>query len=121
MTVLLTYLVFALILIKAEAYDVISSSTFGSCNHSSYFDSLSHKCKNCGIFQKASDDRLSCVCDIGYIPEVSEKSKTTECVRCDQSTQSETCLKTNLTCESYAIKGYINAIKNCSYFTIVLN
>lgn len=105
MIALLTHLLLFLILIKAEAYDVISSSAFGSCNRSSYFDSISHKCKNCGIFQKASDDRLSCECEVGYFSEFNEKSKTTECVRCDQLAQSETCLKGNLTCESYAIKG----------------
>lgn len=88
-----------------EAYDVISSFSFDSCNHSSYFDSLSHSCKSCGVYQKASSDHLSCECEIGYYPEFSKKSKTVECSRCDSTTQSEFCLKSNITCELYDIKG----------------
>nr|CAH0112295.1 unnamed protein product [Daphnia galeata] len=91
--------------LQVEAYDVIlSSSSPESCNHSSYFDSISHKCKSCGNFQISSDDHLSCECDFGYYPEFKEKSKAIECLRCDQSIQPEICLKSNLTCESYDIK-----------------
>jgi hypothetical protein len=106
MIVLVAHYLLFFILIKVEAYDVIlSSSSPESCNHSSYFDSISHKCKSCGNFQISSDDHLSCECDFGYYPEFKEKSKAIECLRCDQSIQPEICLKSNLTCESYDIKG----------------
>ena len=106
MIVLVAHYLLFFILIKVEAYDVIlSSSSPESCNHSSYFDSISHKCKSCGNFQISSDDHLSCECGFGYYPEFNEKSKAIECLRCDQSIQPEICLKSNLTCESYDIKG----------------
>ena len=105
MIVFVVYFFLFFILNKVEAYDVISSSSPASCNRSSYFDSISHKCKSCGVFQISSDDHLSCECGFGYYPEFNEKSKAIECLRCDQSIQSEMCLKSNLTCEAYEIKG----------------
>lgn len=105
MIVLVAHYLLFFILKKVEAYDVILSSFPESCNRSSYFDSISHKCKGCGVFQISSDDRLSCECGFGYYPEFNEKSKAIECLRCDQSIQSEMCLKSNLTCEPYDIKG----------------
>ncbi|XP_046440894.1 meckelin-like [Daphnia pulex] len=104
MIVLVAHYLLFFILKKVEAYDVILSSFPESCNRSSYFDSISHKCKGCGVFQISSDDRLSCECGFGYYPEFNEKSKAIECLRCNQSIQSEMCLKSNLTCEPYDIK-----------------
>lgn len=106
MSALIFRLCFFIFVGSIEAYDVISSLTYDSCNYSSHFDSLSHTCKSCGVFQKASDDRLNCECDVGYYAEFSEKSKVIECVHCNQNTiHSDTCLKSNLTCGSYDIKG----------------
>lgn len=108
MSALIAPLCFFFFIEITEAYDVISSLSIDSCNQSSYFDSLSHTCKSCGIFEKASDDHLNCECDVGYYAEFNEKSKVTECVRCNGNViQSDSCLKSNLTCESYEIKGII--------------
>lgn len=105
MIVLVVSHVLYLVFVRVESYDVISSLSPKNCNDSSYFDSLSHKCKSCGIFQTASRDRLSCKCDVGRYPGYSEKTKSIECVSCVQSFQSDTCLKDNINCELYDIKG----------------
>lgn len=113
MSALIALLCFFLFIESLEAYDVISSLSFDSCNRSSYFDSLTHTCKSCGIFEKASDDHLNCECEVGYYAEFSEKSKVTECVRCNQhAIQADTCLKSHLTCELYEIKGMLYMLKS---------
>lgn len=100
------YCFFFLIAIKfAGAYETIDNLSVESCNQSTYFDSVGHKCQNCSPFQTASEDRLSCRCNTGYHPEYSEKSRALECVKCDDARQSVYCQTENLTCGVYDIKG----------------
>lgn len=105
MCVLLVLFIFISLIDQLKTYDVISIVPIESCNQSSYFDSMSHICKSCGPFQKRSEDQLSCECEIGYYPGFDEKSKKIECLRCDDNSRSVLCLKVNLICDFYDIKG----------------
>ncbi len=108
--------------ISASTFEVIDYVSPENCNQSTYFNSLSHQCLGCGPLRTASGDHLTCQCESGYHQEFNYRSKTFECIKCEEETTftngSDFCRRENLTCGTYDIKG-ISSIVNKQVHTIV--
>jgi hypothetical protein len=86
-----------------ESFDLLEPN---QCNATSYFDTLSHTCRDCGPLRIPSTNRLSCECRKGSLPTFNSSGRTGQCRRCD-SVDLEECAVVNLNCEIHDIKGYL--------------
>ena len=86
------------------AYEVFNHVQPSQCNSSSYFDPLSHNCRNCSFLNIPSVDHLSCQCRKGYHLAFNAEEKSKHCLPCE-SVGHSICTLASLSCNAYDIKG----------------
>ena len=104
-----------------ESFDLLEPN---QCNATSYFDTLSHTCRDCGPMRIPSTNRLSCECRKGFLPTFNSSGRTDQCRRCEAVDLEEICAVVNLNCDVHDIKGFLifkNFLNNWIIFLLSIS